>query len=138
MVCSGVAGRRSPGRTPRIRGVSMATASNGKAGTAGATGKPLGRAKKPMTKEEQKQLAVVGVAAVVVALVGYWVYAYFHNTGRSGEPRLNEPPVRIARFMGTGDFDQLPYDRQRLLMKDLSGKKKELEAEFRAGKLSKA
>jgi hypothetical protein len=29
-------------------------------------------------------------------------------------PRLNEPPVRIARFIGTTDFEQLPYDRQRL------------------------
>jgi hypothetical protein len=116
----------------------MATDTNAKAGSAkaaaGAT-KPVGRAKKPMTAEEQKQLAVVGVAAVVVALVGYSIYVYFNNSGRSGVPRLNEPPVRIARFIGTTDFDQLPYDRQRLYMKELSGKKKELETEFRAGKL---
>jgi hypothetical protein len=115
----------------------MATVTNGKAGTSNGAVKPVGRAKKPMTAEEQKQLAVVGVAAVVVALVGYSIYAYFSSTGWSGAPRLNEPPVRIARFMGTTGFDQLPYDRQRLYMKELSGKKKELEAEFRAGKLTR-
>ena len=117
----------------------MSTAAN-TGEVAGATSaKPLSRAKKPMTAEEQKQLAVVGVAAVVVALVGYSIYAYFSSASRSGgPPRLNEPPVKIARFIGTNDFEQLPYDRQRLYMKELSGKKKELETEFRAGKLTKA
>ena len=119
----------------------MSTAANTKAGevAGGASAKPMSRAKKPMTAEEQKQLAVVGVAAVVVALVGYSIYAYFSSSSRSGgPPRLNEPPVKIAKFIGTADFELLPYDRQRLYMKELSGKKKELETEFRAGKLTKA
>jgi len=81
---------------------------------------------------------VVGVAAVVVALVGYSIYAYFSSSSRSGgPPRLNEPPVKIAKFIGTADFELLPYDRQRLYMKELSGKKKELEEQYKAGNLSK-
>lgn len=116
----------------------MRTGTEGKAGAATVAGRSAGRARRQMTADERKQLAVVGVAAVVVVLVGYSIYAYFNYAGRSGgAPRLNEPPVRIARFIGTGEFDQLPYDRQRLYMKELSGKKKELDAEYRAGKLGR-
>jgi hypothetical protein len=95
------------------------------------------RIKRPITAEQKRQVAVVGVAALVVLLVGYSIYAYFAHVNRSAAPpRLNAPPTAIARFVGTPSFDQLPYDRQRLYMKELSGKKHELEADFKAGKLT--
>jgi hypothetical protein len=100
-------------------------------------GKVLGRARSPVTAEQKQQVAVVGVAAAVVLLVGYSIYAYFDHVSRSAAPpRLNAPPAAIARFVGTPNFDQLPYDRQRLYMKELSGKKRELEADYKAGKLT--
>jgi hypothetical protein len=105
-------------------------------GTGGGA-KPTGRVRRPVTAEQKKQIAVVAVAAVVVLLIGYSIYAYFDHVNRSAAPpRLNAPPGTIARFVGTANFDQLPYDRQRLYMKELSGKRDQLEAEYKAGKLT--
>jgi hypothetical protein len=106
-------------------------------GRGGSVDKPTGKVRKPMTPGQQKQLAVVLISAVIVAAVGYSIYAFFNRPKGDGAPRLNEPPVTIARFIGTTAFDQLPYDRQRVYMKELGGKKKELEAEFTSGKLSR-
>jgi hypothetical protein len=87
------------------------------------------------TKRRQMLLAGGAVAVVVVAAA---IYAYVAYAGRSsGPPRLNAPPVAIAKFIGTPEFDQLPFDRQRLYMKEVGGKKKDLEAEFKAGRLSR-
>jgi hypothetical protein len=125
-------------KTAPPNGKTASLASAGRRATAGGSvDKPLSKARQPMTREQQKQVAVVAVAALVVGLVGYAIYAYFGRP-RSGEPpRLNEPPTKIARFIGTTGFDHLPYDRQRLYMKELGGKKKELEADFHAGKLTR-
>ena len=107
-------------------------------GRAGSVDKASGGVRKSATAERQKRLAVALSAALIVAVVGYSIYAYLSRPKGDGAPRLNEPPVTIARFIGTAAFDGLPYDRQRVYMKELGGKKKELEAEFTAGKLSRA
>jgi hypothetical protein len=111
--------------------------STAKSAAAVPEGKPLRQVRRPITAEQKKQIAVVAVAAVVVLLVGYSIYAYFDHVNRSAAPpRLNQPPATIARFVGTSNFDQLPYDRQRLYIKELSGKRHELEADYKAGKLT--
>jgi hypothetical protein len=99
--------------------------------------KSPGKVWRPVTAEQKKQVAVVAGAAGIVLLIGYSIYAYFDHVNRSAAPpRLNAPPTAIARFVGTPNFDQLPYDRQRLYMKELSGKRPELEADYKAGKLT--
>lgn len=109
-----------------------------RASAGGSVDKPVSKMRQPMTREQQKQVAVVAAALLVVALVVYGILAYLVGNRGGGPPRLNEPPTTIARFIGTKQFDQLPYDRQRLYMKELGGKKKELEAEYNAGKLTRS
>ncbi|HEY7118150.1 MAG TPA: hypothetical protein VH475_16290 [Tepidisphaeraceae bacterium] len=94
--------------------------------------------KKPMTAEQQKQLLVIGLAAAVVLAVGASIYAYFNYIAKpKGPPRLNEPTAVIAPFVATNEFDKLPWDRQRLYIKELSGKRKDLEDDYKSGRLSK-
>ena len=106
-----------------------------KPGAAGAGAKPK---RAPMGKEQKHQLIVIGIAAAVVCSVGVAIYAYFNYSRTSHKPpRLDAAPVVMAKFIATNDFDHLPFDRQRLYMKELSGKKKELEEQYKAGNLSK-
>jgi hypothetical protein len=100
---------------------------------AGAAAKSV----KTMTPEQRHQVKVISIALAVVALVALGIYGYFNWRTIPGPPRLNANVDTLARFTATHDFDQLPFDRQRLYMKNLGDKKKELEEEFKAGKITK-
>jgi hypothetical protein len=99
---------------------------------AGAKGKPK------MSPEQRRQLTVVGIAAVVVLGVGVAVWAYFTRTPVDPEQRINEPDTqKIAAYVNSNDFDKLPFNRQRLHIKEISSQKKRFEDDFKAGKMSK-
>jgi hypothetical protein len=99
--------------------------------------KPGAKAVKTMTPEQRHQLQVISIALAVVVLVGAGIYGYFHWRTVPGPPRLNDEVDKLAKFTATHDFDQLPFDRQRLYMKNLGDKKQELEEQFKAGKITK-
>jgi len=100
--------------------------------------KPGAKTVKTMTPEQRHQVKVISIALAVVALVGVGVYGYFNWRTIPGPPRLNDDVDKLAKFTATHDFDQLPFDRQRLYMKNLGDKKKELEERFKAGRITKA
>jgi len=102
-------------------------------GAAGAKGK-----KKPMTPEQRQQMLVIGIAAAVVLGVGVAVYSYFgYSRSKNAPVRLDAEPLSIANFVASPAFDQLPFEKQRLYMKELAGKRKELDADYKAGKIKK-
>ena len=113
---------------------SIDRASIDKGGAKGA--KP---AKTKVTPEQRKQMMVVGVSAAVVLVVGIGMFFYF-NRKPAIDPgtRVNAPPVVMAKYITSADFDQLDFSRQYLYMKKLSDQKEELEAEYKAGKFAKA
>lgn len=66
-------------------------------------------------------VAVLAVAAVALALWRPWA---------DPVPRLNDEPVKIARFAAGSDFTDLPFDKQRLYMDILRDKEDALEAAY--------
>jgi hypothetical protein len=104
----------------------------------GAKAAAAAKVKKPMTPEQRQQMMVIGIAAAVVLGVGLAIYAYFGYTrSKNAPPPLDAQPLSIAQFVASPKFDLLPFEKQRLYMKELAGKRKELEAEYKAGKLQK-
>lgn len=96
------------------------------------------KAKKAMTPEQRRQLTVVGVAAIVVLGAAVAVWTYFTKAPVSKEIRLDEKDnMKFVAFVNGNDFDQLPFDRQQLIIKEIASRKKELEDDFKAGKMSK-
>jgi len=136
----GPGGRVTPGGSVDKKGASVDKpgVSVDKKGAKGAAAAGGSKLKKPITPEQRHQLMIVGIAAVVVLGVGYAIYAYFdYSRSKNAPPRLDAPTLTIAQFVATPKFDQLPFNRQMLLMKELAGKRKELEAQFKEGKLTK-
>jgi hypothetical protein len=137
----GPGGRVTPGGSVDKKGASIDTKGasvdkpGGAKGAAAAGGSKL---KKPITPEQRHQLMIVGIAAVVVLGVGYAIYAYFdYSRSKDAPPRLDAPGLTIAQYVSTPKFDQLPFNRQWLYMKELAGKRKDLEADYKAGKMTK-
>jgi hypothetical protein len=125
---------KAPGATA---GLNRAGAAGGRApaSSGSSVDKPKPGAKPQMTAEQRHQMMVVCIALGVVLVVGVGVYGYFNWRTPSGPPRLNDDVTRLAHFTATTDFDLLPIDRQRLYMKNLQDRKKELEEQFKAGKI---
>ncbi len=99
--------------------------------------KPAAKAKPQMSAEQQKHYIVMGIAAAVVLGVGALMFFYFHKPETGGEPRLNESPEKIIQFISTNDFDKLDFDRKKLWMTQLAGKKKEILEMEKSGKLNR-
>jgi len=124
--------------------------SNGKTGTTaaarGRTGsidKPAAKpAAKPKPKEmtpEQKKIWLIGSVAVAVVLgMGALIFAYFHKPGPETGTRLNAPVQNLVAYMSTGEFDKLDFDRKKLYIKEIAGKKKEIEQLFDSQKITEA
>jgi hypothetical protein len=102
-------------------------------------GKGGGKKKKAKpTPEQQKQMMVVVISAVIVLAVAVSMYAYFsHSSTPDKLIRVNGPPAQVAAFTATDKFDQLSWEMQDVVIKQLAKKKKELEAEYKAGKFNK-
>lgn len=129
----------------------MSTApSNGKSAQAVATAgrvdpgsidkpgaKPAAKAKPKISAEQQKHYVVMGLATAVVLGVGAFMFFYFYKPATGGEPRLNESPEKIVQFINTNEFDKLDFDRKKLWMTQLSGKKKEILEMEKSGKLTR-
>src|SRR5438105_10627591 len=98
------------------------------------------KAKSKMTPEQQRQMLVVVIAAVVVLGVAVGLYAYFFSSSGNqthGEVRLDSTPEVMVPFIASANFDQLPWHRKEVWFKEMSKKKKEVEELYKAGKLSK-
>lgn len=99
--------------------------------------KPAAKAKPKMTAEQQKHYIIIGVVVLVVVGVAALIWGYFYKPATGGAPRLNEPPAKIVSFINTNDFDKLDFDRKKLYMKELAGKKKEILEMEKSGQLKR-
>jgi hypothetical protein len=116
---------------------SVSTAGRGSAGKSFDKPGAKPAAKPRMTAEQQKHYLVMGIAAAVVLGVGAIMFFYFYKPATGGEPRLNQPVEKVVQFISTSDFDKLDFDRKKIWMKELSGKKKELLELEKAGKMTR-
>lgn len=98
---------------------------------------PAAKAKPKMSAEQQKHYVVMGIAIAVVLGVGASMFFYFHKPATGGEARLNDPPEKIIQFISTNEFDKLDFDRKKLWMMQLAGKKREVLEMEQSGKLSR-
>jgi hypothetical protein len=102
--------------------------------------KPGAKPKSKMTPEQQRQMLVVVIAAMVVLGVAVGLYAYFFSyrgNQTHGEVRLDATPEVMVPFIASDKFDKLPWHRKEIWFKEMATKKKEVEELFKGGKLSK-
>jgi len=100
--------------------------------TVGAKTKQTG-----MTPDQRRQVTIIGIAAVVVLGMGAAIFAYFNKTEVDPMPRINGGLDQIVPFVASRQFEKMDFDRQVLYWKELAGKKKEIEAMYKAGSISK-
>jgi hypothetical protein len=119
----------------------QSVAAGGRVSPGGSVDKPAAKAapkaKPKMTAEQQKHYLVIGIALAVVAGVGALIFGYFYKAPTGGAPRLNEPPAKIVSFINTNDFDKLDFDRKKLYMIMLAGKKKEIIEMEKSGQMNR-
>ena len=97
------------------------------------------RAAKPKLSDKDRKKLMIGVACLVVGLCVMSVYGYFSwlKKPRWVEPPLNDQPVALSKFVGTPAFDSLPFDRQSIWMDTISDRKKEIDEQYKAGKIDR-
>lgn len=122
--------------------VPAGAARTGAVGTAGGKGGAAGpgaAAKPARSPEQTRNLALVGAVAALVLLLAAGVVYYFSalRGPTYGEPPLNGEPREMAAFAASSKFEALEFDRQRLWMKTIGDKKKEIEQLFADGKVTR-
>lgn len=75
-----------------------------------------------------------GAAACIAVVVGLLIWKPWHTE----PPRLNEPPVKVAKFAISSNLSDLPFDRQVVYLKHLDDHEKEMVEAYRAGQMSEA
>jgi len=101
-----------------------------------STGKP---APKPMTPEQKKQVAIIGSVVALVVAIAVGIFFYFHKSDNIGSgQRLNSPLPNLTAYMASNEFDKLDFDRKKLYIKELAGKKKEVDELHKSARLSDA
>jgi hypothetical protein len=85
----------------------------------------------PSDKGRRTPILIGGGALALLLIVALIAWAV-----SGGPPRLNDPTVLIARFVGTGQFSRLPFDSQRQYMEVLDDREDETKAAFNEGKLT--
>jgi hypothetical protein len=87
-----------------------------------------------VTEKRRMWIGIAGGGAVALTLV---VWGLISIVG-GGEPRLNENSVVLTRFIRSGDFDELPYEKQRQFYKVLDDRKDEIDQLYKDRRLSEA
>jgi hypothetical protein len=126
-------------------------ASNGKTQTAaqaprvnpgGSVDKPAAKpggkpAPKAMTPEQKKQVTIIGSVVAIVVAIAVGIFFYFHKSDNLGSgQRLNAPLPNLTAYMASNEFDKLDFDRKKLYIKELAGKKKEVDELHKSSRLS--
>jgi hypothetical protein len=93
------------------------------------SGKPFVAHPIPPAPPKQKRtwMYITGAAVLVIAL-GAWAIVHFSGPA---EPRLNESTVTLVKFLTSGKFEGLGYDKQRQYYKVFDDRSKELDKELK-------
>jgi len=91
----------------------------------------------PFGKDDPKRKRMVLIAGIGGAALGVAVAVLliFRPWQRSGIPRLNDEPAKLARFVGSEKFDKLPFDQREVYMKMMDRKKTQITAAYAAGSI---
>jgi hypothetical protein len=129
----------TPSGGGRVAAVTGATSAPSKKPSVDKPAAATSRTGKPKLSDKDRKKLMIGVASLVVALSVMSVYGYFNwfKKPKWIEPPLNDQPVALAKFVGTPSFDSLPFDRQSIWMDTISDRKKEIDEQYKAGKINR-
>jgi hypothetical protein len=125
-----VKGAPGPAAAPKT---ADATAKAPAAGGAKA-GEPPAAPDPAAAAARRKQTILIGAGALVVLLLGVFVYMKFLRPVDA--PRLNSDPFVIGKFTATSGFDRLPFEKKWQYYELMDEKKAALRTAYTEGKMS--